>query len=260
MKSSDILALLRTKHAADVFVSECKNGPTQGAKHFRMDAWTMTKSWANACATGYEIKVSRSDFLGDKKWHEYLPLCNKFYFVAPKNTIKIEELHQGCGLIEVSANEKMLRTLVKAPFRDVEIPQAVYQYILMCRARIMREHEVEETQESRVEFWRNWLDNKRSIHALGHRVSSEIARQAIEIEHENDALRQRIGDYDQHREMLKTAGLDPDRSWPFQLQQMINKAQAVEPWVNGCIDNLEREIKRLKTKFCPEKSGEDKVA
>lgn len=58
-----ILELLRAKHAEDVFVPECKTGPSQGHDHSRFDAWVMKKSWANAATIGYEIKVSRSDFL-----------------------------------------------------------------------------------------------------------------------------------------------------------------------------------------------------
>lgn len=50
---------------------------------------------------GYEIKTSRSDFLGDKKWKEYLEYCGKFYFVCPAGMIKPEELDKEIGLIYI---------------------------------------------------------------------------------------------------------------------------------------------------------------
>ena len=62
----------------------------------RIDAfgWRPGKSW------GYEIKVSRGDFLQDKKWKDYLQFCNYFYFLAPKGIIKPDELPKEIGLIE----------------------------------------------------------------------------------------------------------------------------------------------------------------
>lgn len=43
MDAGTIVALLRTKHAEDVFVDECKDGPTHYGHHLRMDAWAMKK-------------------------------------------------------------------------------------------------------------------------------------------------------------------------------------------------------------------------
>src|SRR5258706_16426649 len=56
LAAEQLLALLAEKHAADVFVPECKDGPSQGTQHFRMDAWAMLKSWSNPLTIGYEIK------------------------------------------------------------------------------------------------------------------------------------------------------------------------------------------------------------
>jgi hypothetical protein len=66
MNSYEIITLLKQKHYDDIFIPECKDGPTQLGSHLRMDAWVMKKSWANSCFIGYEEKVSRSDFLQDR--------------------------------------------------------------------------------------------------------------------------------------------------------------------------------------------------
>ena len=55
---------------------------------------------------GYEIKISRADFLKDKKWEDYLKYCTCFYFVVPRGIIKSEELPSGIGLIEIEVIEE----------------------------------------------------------------------------------------------------------------------------------------------------------
>ncbi|KKN71721.1 hypothetical protein LCGC14_0417870 [marine sediment metagenome] len=54
---------------------------------------------------GYEIKVTRSDFLQDKKWQNYLKFCTWFSFVAPKGVIKLDELPDNIGLVEIEVIE-----------------------------------------------------------------------------------------------------------------------------------------------------------
>ncbi len=52
----------------------------------------------------YEIKSGRHDFISDKKWKKYLPYCTQFAFVCPQQSIKVEEIPKGIGLIEVYRN------------------------------------------------------------------------------------------------------------------------------------------------------------
>jgi len=64
LSSDDLLRLIADRHAEDVFVPQCKDGPTQGygPKLRVLDAWAMRKSWSQWSTVGYEIKVSRDDF------------------------------------------------------------------------------------------------------------------------------------------------------------------------------------------------------
>ncbi|MEO8467548.1 MAG: MmcB family DNA repair protein, partial [Gammaproteobacteria bacterium] len=139
MIASTLLALLRARHADDVFVDECKSGPTQLTEHERIDAWVMAKSWAHPMVTGYEIKVSRGDFLRDQKWQRYLPMCNALYFVCPAKLIAPNELPDDVGLMWASMTGSRLYTKKRAKPRDVTIPEDVWRYILMSRVRITRE-------------------------------------------------------------------------------------------------------------------------
>ena len=64
--------------------------------------------------TEYEIKISRSDFLADKKktrrwWMEnYTEAGPKFfYYAAPVGLIKKEDIPKGLGLIEVAEDDRL---------------------------------------------------------------------------------------------------------------------------------------------------------
>ena len=107
--ASEILRLLRSRHKDDVFVDEVKTGPT-GNGLLILDAWAMKKSWSRPSTIGYEIKVSRSDFTRDSKWHGYLDYCNEFYFVAPPGIIRPDELPPEAGLLTVASTKTKVFT------------------------------------------------------------------------------------------------------------------------------------------------------
>ena len=93
--STDIKLALKEFHNGkpSYFITECKTCSTyfpdpQGLLKF--DGLAITKSYTKPNIIGYEIKVSRNDFLQDNKWHLYLQYCNEFYFVVPKGLVKKE--------------------------------------------------------------------------------------------------------------------------------------------------------------------------
>ena len=45
-----------------------------------------------------EVKVSTADLLGDRKWPDYLPYCDAFYFAVPVG-FPVELIPEDCGLI-----------------------------------------------------------------------------------------------------------------------------------------------------------------
>ena len=132
-----MIELLKRRHSHDVVVPECKDGPTQSRKHYRFDLWVMRRSWSPLTMIGYELKTTRSDFLADEKWQRGLELCHQFFFVCPYGLIKPEEVPYECGLIQVSKTWKRLRTVRRAPRREIEVPVDLLLYVLMARSYIV---------------------------------------------------------------------------------------------------------------------------
>jgi hypothetical protein len=171
MTSDDIKELLAIKHFKEIFVTECKNGPSMYGSHCRMDAWAMHKSWSNPKYIAYEIKVSRSDFLNDNKWQHYLLCCNELYFVCPKGLILPDELPKEVGLLYVTGNGLRLITKKKAAYRTIDVPEDVLKYILMWRAKIEKEHK----EKPREEIVKEYVERANRCLEVGQRLSTDIA-------------------------------------------------------------------------------------
>ncbi len=175
--ATDISNLLEQKYSVDKFlsISECKIGST----HFkrmcsRFDMWVMARSWQNPRFIGLEIKVSRSDFLQDTKWPNYLPYCTELYFVSPPDIIDPAEVPEQAGLIITTKNCKRLITKKKAPVRSIEIPQSILVYILMCRTKIVSDT----MAETNIELAQGWLKELEGKKKLGRTISRCIGKLA----------------------------------------------------------------------------------
>lgn len=232
MHAGIILDLLAAKHTKDLFVPECKDGPTWSTNHFRMDAWVLRRSWAHPCITGYEIKVSRSDFRGDEKWPAYLACCNKFYFACPEGLIQPEELPTEVGLLWATRSGGRLYAKRKAVYRPVQIPDEVYRYVLMSRVEVTRNRWRGHTDN--VTYWRSWLEDKRDAHSLGRACSRKIHKVMSEkvhnVECKQRELEKRLDAYEDVRKVLREMGIT-DNAWisAYSVQQKIQKLRAVVP-------------------------------
>ncbi len=255
--ATELIALLAARHAADVFVAECKNGPSYGPAGTlqKMDAFAMKRSWAQPCAWCYEVKVSRGDFLGDNKWHGYLPLCNQFYFVTPWKLVLPEEVPAEAGLIWASKNCTRLYTKKKASHRDQDMPADLLQYILQSRAQITPPGENMSTTGSdrNVDYWRAWLKKKAENRYLGWRVSAEIRKTVSEqidkVICENQRLKTLVDGLEELRDILREAGVDESALCPWQGPQAVaNKLQRLIDGIpEGLDDTLDRALNGIKT-------------
>lgn len=244
--AKDVLALLAKKHEADVFVPECKDGPSWGGNHFRLDAWTMNRSWTSAKVTGYEIKVNRSDFVQDNKWQAYLACCNELYFVCPAGLIEPSELSPQVGLLWVSSTGNTLVTKKKAHFRDIEIPESVWRYIVMCRTKIVSRQHFE--PPDRLEYWRNWLAEKEESRTIGWQASKKVTEYCQRIERENRELKQKHERYESLRQVLQELGFQHDYPYTNEVRNRVNQLRGEIPaFVENEIANFKRAMERFET-------------
>lgn len=242
ISARDILALLAARHSEDVFVPECKNGPTQSVRNYlRLDAWVMAKSWTNPHVIGYEIKVSRGDFLGDDKWRGYLPYCNSFYFVAPVGLIDPAELPPEAGLLVASKNCRTVQMKKKAARREVKIPEEIFRYVLMARARIAVTESWDKRQQAR-EIAASRVEDRK----LGYLVSKAIREKVEHVEMENDRLTRKMQGYDDLINILQRLGYSESeiaRGWigerSFQERLAVIQS-AVPPQLQADLANIAR--------------------
>ncbi|WP_339060066.1 MmcB family DNA repair protein [Tepidibacillus marianensis] len=235
--SSDIKKALAKKHRdREFFITECKNGPT-GTGLLQFDGLAIYKSWAHPNIVGYEIKVSRSDFLRDNKFFRYMPYCHELYFVVPTGLIDRMELPNDIGLMYYNPETKALTTKKKAIHRKIEVDANMLLYIIMNRLDSDRLP----FHSTQAEYWRDWLDNKISNRELGWQVKSKLLNQIRELEQENQRYRhfkEERDEYNKILEVMKKHGLNTwynvaetldkalSRPYPAELDTVLNQLQA----------------------------------
>ncbi len=140
MIESDIIKFLYSWHRerGELFFPHVKTGASweyQGRQLRIMDGLAVKVSWTNPVFTGYEIKISRGDFLRDKKHNEYLPYCTGFSFVCPDKMIKKSEIEDNIGLIYVK-EDGSIRTVKKAPSLtpDINAQNYLLRYLIYYRS------------------------------------------------------------------------------------------------------------------------------
>lgn len=207
--SASILRLLADRHAKDTWVPECKLGSSwAGAR--RLDGWALRSTWSPVTTVGYEVKVSRSDFVRDDKWPDYLPCCHLLYFVSPPGVISKDEVPEGCGLIHAGAR---LVTRVKAPRREPH-PEALVDlmtYVLMSRVQIVANMwEAGPSGRGNLAFWRQWLEERGERADLGRSVSRQLHRELDKARLAQRAAEQVAQRAEWFREALRLRGIDPD--------------------------------------------------
>lgn len=241
MKSEDVVKLLRAKHAEDVFLSECKDGPTQCSTHSRLDGWAMQKSWTRPTTYGYEVKVSRNDFLRDDKWQNYLDLCSDFYFVCPWGLIQPEEIAHPAGLLWVAKTGTRLWEKKKAARREVQIPETLWRYV------VMRLDTGVPYKTSR-EQWREWLDAKSEDIKYGHRCGRrlrEVISQKVDMaQYENRRLQKELEKLQELKAAADRLGISL-HGWDMERELKAKEARRAEIFTEDEIFNLKGAHKQL---------------
>lgn len=162
--------LLEARHAGEVYVSECKMG---AAGSRTLDGWALLPTWSPMTTIGYEIKVSRSDWVRDQKYELYREACHLFYVVAPKGIVAKSELPAGVGLLEPVGEGTGARLLSRVkPTRQTPTPDKLIS--LMAYALMWRSAPETHSRDQRAAVWRRWVEQRGSIRSVDHLVKGRM--------------------------------------------------------------------------------------
>jgi len=178
MAKNNIDKLLAEKHKYDFCIFQCKTGETHRAKTGIMgiaDCLVMKKSWTNPKVIIYEKKISRGDYFNEirsKKYEKYLPYCNEFGYIVPRGLITVDELpSKDFGLYYCGNNT--IYTKNKAKYFDKEIPNTLFQYILMNKVN----NDVYPFSTDRADLIENYLKQKNYNYEIGRQLSRNISKE-----------------------------------------------------------------------------------
>lgn len=261
MRSDLILRQLAKRHVGrqamdDVFLTEVKNGRTwDNREPLRMDALAIRKSWAKPLVVGYEVKVSRSDFLQDTKWPKYMDLCHEFYFVCPNELIAADELPPTVGLIWYNPEKDCITTRRKAVYRPVDIPKDMLWYLVMTRTNSDRQHPF---FSGKREFFEAWVEEKENKEKLGRVVGSKAFKFIQELQGQISYLELELKAANRDKKQFEAACQVAINHGATVWQAHNNLTLFLEdalkttlpPKMAELVGNIERDASRLKSMVC----------
>lgn len=246
--STDIKLALSKKHCKDCFYTECKSGSTWLTPKGQMkilDALAIHPSWTQPCFTGYEIKISRGDFLRDAKFYTYEEVCNCLYIVCPKGMIDRTELPESVGLMYYDPDKKTLTTRKKAIYREITYSPDLLLYIIYSRL-----------DSDRYPFFGNkrayfeeYVAQKKNSKNLAYSVKTRLVQENAELIKQVEALGHFREEYEKHRAIMKV--LEKYNIWSFRgdtLAEALDKrlSRTVPEDISSVRNTLEGVVERLK--------------
>ncbi|MBR6859743.1 MAG: hypothetical protein IKM73_00280 [Acidaminococcaceae bacterium] len=254
--SQEIKLALEKKHLKDFFLTECKSGSTWLTPVGEMkilDALAIRKSWTSPCFTGYEVKVSRSDFLRDNKFYRYEEIVNCLYIVCPKGMINRTELPESVGLMYYDPEKKTLTTKKKAIYRKIEYSPDLLLYIIYSRLDSDRYPFF----DSKREYFEEYVRQKRNSKDLGRMVSSRMAQENKALIKEIENLNVFKKQYDIHRAIMSVLEKHNVCWWkPDQIAADLDKRlsracpediSSIRVTLESCVDRIKRMEKSNET-------------
>ena len=208
MTANEISRLVAARHADGVYVPQCKMG---AAGSRVLDGWALLPTWSPMTAVGYEIKVSRSDWLQDQKFHDYLSACHLFCVAAPKGIVHRDELPAGIGLLEPVGSGRGAKLIMRVkPVRHEPDPAALAR--LMAYALMWRRAEGDPSRMNRTrraQMWRDWVEERRDFHRVGRSVSRRMRELVTEAQTAQRAAEARLAMMTEAESLMRELGIEP---------------------------------------------------
>ena len=254
----EIKEALSKKHRNEFFITECKNGPTgvPTGQLLQFDAVAIYKSWEHQQIRGYEIKVSRSDFLRDAKYPRYRPYFHEFYFVVPQGMVKREELDEGIGLMYYNPDTGAITTKKKAIHRNIDLDANFLYYILMCRVT----NECPPFMLHKEEVFKAWFDGKQNNRELAFKVKSKLLEENIRMQEEIRKLKTFEGDSQILHELLAVMSKHGIKPWGRYADALDTALRCTYPpeldQIKSTIQSVVTDIDKLKFRIEKETNEE----
>lgn len=241
--SAAIKIALAEKCWKEFFLTEVKSGPTQLAMPGGLkilDGLSIRKSWTNPCFTGYEVKISRGDFLRDAKFYTYEELCNCLYIVCPKGMIDRTEIPESVGLMYYDSDKKAITTRKKAIFRKIDYSPEMLLYIIFSRL----ESDRYPFFSSKQEYFEAYIEGKSDNRILAHSVKTKLVRDNARLENELDSLRAFERQYEAYKAIMDV--LHRHGIWGFRAKDIGEELdKALSSRCPSDISDIRRSAERL---------------
>lgn len=188
VSSNDIKNALRKRYHYDScgFYTEIDAGPDALGRSFRLDGVNLRVSGNSMLADvkgmfvqGFEIKVSRSDFLRDSKWNLYWDYVNTLTLVCPKGMVKPNEVPEKFGLMYYNPDSKTLRYRRKPSINENADTSSVKDSILV---RLFYGMPNDDYGKRRYETAKEYIDEKDFRVEVGKTFGTKMARRVDELE------------------------------------------------------------------------------
>lgn len=250
VRAHEITYALSKKNGDELFLTEVKTGPSTMSETLRFDAISIKKSWTKPCITGYEVKVSRNDFLHDDKYIHYKNYCNRLYMVCPKGLIQQEEIPDDIGLIYYNTEKKTLFTKRMAHLRDIEINASLLYYILISRLK----NDVHPFFNNNRDYIEAYIQDKADKRDLAINFESKLIKNTIqaegkakEMEEKLDKYKEKSDERDALVEILKEKGLLSP--WEYRNVETLkdNLKRQYPKELYDTVENLDRYLSQIKS-------------
>ena len=158
-------------------------------------------------------------------------------------------------MLWVSKNARLLHIKKKAPYREIEIPQDLFIYILMCRTKIVSStlsYDGANRRDVNIRYWKDWLAKKLEDRNLGYRVSEGIRetvkKKILDVQAENERLRREIESLMDIREFCARLGINDVNK--YAARNLIQEAAQGMPTsflrnLDDCIGHLQNFRKKM---------------
>lgn len=214
-----------------VFLTEVTTSSVYN-RYWRFDGVAIKKSYCPWEIRGFEVKRTRSDFVNDTKWPEYLKFCNRFFWVCPEGLIDKKEISVEAGLIWINEKKRVARTKKLPPYRQIELPGNLLLSLIINRCG-SDEHPFYST---RREYLEDWVNEKRELKELGGRVGDRLRHIKLKATREVEAAKNDLKLLEDIKHVLKSHDIHVEARWGYwerDLEKMLT------PRVNGDVKKLQ---------------------